>query len=44
MTVGQYLDHCCDNVAKPGVHETTWNSYERCVKVEPGNASTLADK
>jgi site-specific recombinase XerD len=33
MTVGQYLDHWCENVAKPSVHESTWNSYERCVRL-----------
>jgi len=33
MTVGEYLDHWCDNVAKPSVHESTWNSYERCVRL-----------
>jgi integrase len=33
MTVGQYLDHWCDNVARPSVHETTWASYERCVRL-----------
>jgi integrase len=32
MTVGQYLDHWCENIAKPSVHETTWTSYERCVR------------
>jgi integrase len=33
MTLGQYLSHLQDNVAKPSVHETTWNSYERCVRL-----------
>jgi integrase len=33
MTVGQYLDHWCENVARPSVHETTWTSYERCVRL-----------
>ncbi len=33
MTVGGYLVHWADNVAKPSVHETTWNSYERCVRL-----------
>jgi integrase len=32
-TVGQYLDHWIANVAKSSVHETTWNSYERCVRL-----------
>jgi integrase len=33
MTVGQYLTHWQDNVAKPSVRETTWASYERCVRL-----------
>jgi integrase len=32
-TVGAYLDHWLDNVAKPSVGETTWVSYERCVRL-----------
>jgi integrase len=32
-TVGQYLDHWCASVAKGSVHETTWSSYERCVRL-----------
>ena len=33
MTLGQYLTHWQDNVAKPSVRETTWISYERCVRL-----------
>jgi integrase len=33
LTTGQYLDHWCQNVAKTSVHETTWASYERCVRM-----------
>jgi integrase len=33
ITTGQYLDHWCTNVAKTSVHETTWASYERCVRL-----------
>jgi integrase len=33
LTVGQYLQHWLDNVAKPSVRETTWESYERCVRL-----------
>jgi hypothetical protein len=33
MTVGQYLTHWCETVSKPSVRETTWNSYERCVRL-----------
>jgi integrase len=33
LTVGQYLDHWLDNVARPSVRETTWSSYERCVRL-----------
>jgi integrase len=33
ITVGEYLTHWVDNVAKHSVHETTWNSYERCIRL-----------
>ena len=32
MTVAQYLDHWLENVSKPSVHLSTWDSYERCVR------------
>ena len=32
-TAGAYLDHWLENVAKPSVAETTWASYERCVRL-----------
>src|SRR5207248_726584 len=33
LTAGQYLQHWLDNVARPSVRETTWASYERCVRL-----------
>ncbi len=33
MTVGEYLTHWQDNVAKPATRETTWASYERCIRL-----------
>lgn len=32
-TVGDYLDHWLNNVSKPSVAETTWASYERCIRL-----------
>jgi integrase len=33
MNVGDWLQHWLDNVAKPSVRESTWESYERCVRL-----------
>jgi integrase len=33
MTVGEYLSHWLNNVSKPSVGVTTWESYERCVRL-----------
>lgn len=33
VTMGKYLEHWIENVARPSVRETTWLSYERCVRL-----------
>jgi integrase len=33
VTVAAYFQHWLENVAKPSVAETTWASYERCVRL-----------
>jgi hypothetical protein len=33
LTVGEHLDHWLNNSSKTAVHESTWNSYERVVRL-----------
>lgn len=33
MTFAKFIDHWLNNVSKPSVEATTWDSYERCVRL-----------